>query len=134
MIDKFKTRIGKLEHNIKVVMDNEYPKVGDIISAVESYEQDNINTIEKLKRGKRVEMNRINGALKQSINAHGAITKELIGSCSKRIFGSLMENHNQDEQKEEVQKEQKNIKVSLRDILIGVLIGAIATSVILIIL
>jgi hypothetical protein len=31
----------------------------------------------------------INGALKQTINAHGPITKERIGSATKRILGAL---------------------------------------------
>jgi len=44
----------------------------------------------------------INGALKQTINAHGPITKKHIGSATKRILGALgrlrktKENKNED--------------------------------------
>lgn len=63
-----------------------------LVKIIEDYEQDNLNTIDKLKRDKKIEMNRINGALKQTIQAHGPITKELIGSASKRIWGALLSN------------------------------------------
>jgi hypothetical protein len=48
--------------------------------------------IEKLKRKRIFEIKRINGGLKQAISAHGAITKQLIGSASKRIYGALLSN------------------------------------------
>lgn len=124
MFDKFKTRRGRLEHKIKTELSKDNPDVNKIISAVESYEKDNVNTIEKLKKSKKVEMNRINGALKQTINAHGPITKELIGSAGKRIYGSLIVNPNQEGKK----------KISLRDTLIGLCIGVLITLLILIII
>jgi hypothetical protein len=64
--------------------------IDGILKAVDEYEKDNLSTIEKLKRNKQIELNRINGALKQTINAHGPITKVLIGSATKRIYGSLL--------------------------------------------
>lgn len=117
MFDKLKTRKGKLEHRVKTEMSKEYPKVDNILKAVDDYQKDNVNTIEKLKKNKKIEMNRINGALKQTINAHGPITKNLIGSAGKRIYGALIVNPNQEERS----------KVSVRDVLIGAVIGTIIT-------
>jgi len=90
-----KTRRGKLKNNLesnllnKTVGSNE---IEIILKMVDEYEKDNLNTIEKLKRAKKVELNKINGALKQTIHAHGPITKILIGSASKRIYGALLDN------------------------------------------
>jgi len=90
-----KTRRGKLKNNLesnllnKTVGSNE---IEIILKMVDEYEKDNLNTIEKLKRAKKVELNKINGALKQTINAHSNITKELISSASKRIYGALLDN------------------------------------------
>jgi hypothetical protein len=120
MFDKFKTRKGRLENKIKSELENDSPEFDNIISAVDTYEKDNTDTIEKLKKDKKADMVRINGALKQTINAHGPITKQLIGSAGKRIYGSLILNPNQQEKK-------KPMKVSLRDVLIGVVIGIIFT-------
>lgn len=46
--------------------------------------------LDKLKRTRELEVNKISGALKQTINSHGPITKELIGSATKRIWGGLI--------------------------------------------
>lgn len=35
--------------------------------------------------------NAINGGIKQTINDHGPITKELTGSATKRIFGNIIQ-------------------------------------------
>jgi hypothetical protein len=113
MINPFKTRKGKLEHKIKLELNSKKPNIDKILLAIDEYQKDNENTIDKLKKGKKIEVNRINGALKQSINAHGPITKELIGSASKRIHGALLSNPNEDENK----------KVSIRDVMIGLTIG-----------
>lgn len=126
MFDKLKTRKGRLEHKIKTEMSKEFPKVDNILKAVDDYQKDNVNTIDKLKKNKKIEMNRINGALKQAINAHGPITKNLIGSAGKRIYGALIVNPNQEE--------KKSKKVSVRDVLIGLVLGTIITSVMLLVL
>jgi hypothetical protein len=63
-----------------------------ILRHVDDYERDNLATIDKLKKGKSVDAKKINGALKQSINAHGPITKQLIGSATKRVLGALVVN------------------------------------------
>ena len=60
-------------------------------------------TIEKLRRAKKVETNKIKGALKSTIQAHGAITMVLIGSATKRIYGSLLADSNT--QKENIFKQ-----------------------------
>jgi len=90
MLKKFKSRRGKLELGLKGELPIEYPNIENILSLVDSYEKDNLDTIDKLKRDKSLELKRINGALKQTIDAHGPITKVLIGSSSKRIYGALL--------------------------------------------
>jgi len=115
MFDKFKTRKGRLENKIKTEMEKDSPSLDTIVSAVDTYEKDNTDTIEKLKKDKKADMNRINGALKQTINAHGPITKQLIGSAGKRIYGSLILNPNH--------QEKKPTKFSISSILLGVALG-----------
>lgn len=119
MFDKFKTRKGRLENKIKSELEKDFPKYDNIISAVDAYQKDNTDTIDKLKKDKKADMNKINGALKQTINAHGPITKQLIGSAGKRIYGSLILNPNQ--------QDRKPTKVSVRDILIGIGVGIVTT-------
>lgn len=88
-----KTRNGKLRNKLS----NNFPKnkltekdIDQLMSIVEDYEKANLATIDKLKKDKTLETKRISGALKQAINSHGPITKELIGSATKRIYGSLL--------------------------------------------
>lgn len=120
----FKTRRGTLEEKIRLELSKNLPDLNNIILAIEKYEKDNVDTIDKLKKHKKIDMNRINGALKQTIHAHGPITKTLIGSASKRIYGSLIENPNQSKLKS---------KISLRDTLLGLFIGILLMSLCLII-
>lgn len=117
---KIVTRRGRLENKIRVELNRTKPSVGKILDAVDEFQKDNIATIDKFKKKKQVDTKRINGALKQTINAHGPITKLLIGSASKRIYGSLISNEKETEEK----------RFSLRDILIGI---GMATLVFLII-
>jgi hypothetical protein len=87
------TRRGKLKSGLELNLLNKTVgsnEIEVILNMVDEYEKDNVDTIEKLKRDKKVELNKINGALRQTINAHGDITKILIGSASKRIYGSLL--------------------------------------------
>jgi hypothetical protein len=91
-----KTRGGKLENTIKQELDKTEPDLATIMDSIYEYEKSNLATIEKLKRDKKIETNRINGALKQTIQAHGPITMTLIGSATKRIYGSILS----DEKKE----------------------------------
>ena len=67
-------------------------EIGLILKMVDEYQKNNLDTIAKLKKVRKIEFNKIKGGLKQSINAHGPITKELIGSAAKRIWGALLTN------------------------------------------
>lgn len=93
-LNLFKSRRGKLKAKLENRLLNKVTTEKDIeavITFVDEYEKANLATIEKLKRNKALDLNKINGALKQTINAHGPITKVLIGSATKRIYGSLLE-------------------------------------------
>jgi hypothetical protein len=86
------TRRGRLKQKINLELSKNPVNIEKILDYVEEYEKDNINTINTLKKEKIVTTKRINGALKQTITAHGPITKILIGSATKRIYGSLLGN------------------------------------------
>jgi hypothetical protein len=77
----------KIEEELKT----EKPSIDKIINYIDEYEVANLETIKKLKRKRKLEFRKINGAIKQTINAHGPITKDFIGSATKRIYGSLLE-------------------------------------------
>jgi len=113
MRKKIVTRRGKLENKIRGELARPNPEVGKILDAVDDFEKNNIATIDKLKKKKQVDTKRINGALKQTINAHGPITKLLIGSASKRIYGAMLT--------DEVEKE----KISIRGFLFGLGVSAV---------
>lgn len=89
--DILKTRRGKLEAKIQFELDKAAPNIENILKSVDDYEKNNIETIEKLRKTKLVDTKKINGALKQTIKAHGPITMVLIGSATKRIYGALLE-------------------------------------------
>lgn len=86
-----KTRRGKLKEKIKLELSKSIPNTELILNYIDEYEKDNIETIDKLKKDRVLITKRITGALKQTINAHGPITKVLIGSATKRIHGALLE-------------------------------------------
>ena len=94
-----KSRYGKLTEKLKFELKSQKPNLDKILEYVNEFEKDNLNTIEKLRKEKLYETKRISGALKQTINAHGPITPNFIGSATKRIYGSLLHNgskeHNQ---------------------------------------
>jgi hypothetical protein len=110
---KFRTRKSKLEHKIKEEFSRQTPRAERIVEILEEFESDNLKTIEKLKKKKKATLKKVNGALKQSINAHGPITKDLLGSASKRVYGSILES------------EQEDSKISIRHVLLGIGIGLI---------
>ena len=87
-----KTRRGKLGSRIETELNKSNPSLETILQYVDEYEKDNLSTIDKLRKDKLVDTKRINGALRQTINAHGPITMLLIGSATKRIYGSLINN------------------------------------------
>lgn len=86
-----KTRRGKLKEKIKNELSKSTPNTELILKYIDEYEKDNLETIDKLRRDKVLITKRITGALKQAINAHGPITRVLIGSATKRIHGALLE-------------------------------------------
>ena len=97
----FKTRNGKLRTTLVTnFLNKKIPDkaIESMMFMVDEYEKANLSTIDKLKKDKSRESKRISGALKQTIHAHGPITKELIGSATKRIYGSLLldDNNNGD--------------------------------------
>ena len=89
---KYISRRGKLEHKIREELTLDKPKIDEILKHVDKYEEDNLLTIDKLKKDKIYDTKRINGALRQTITAHGPITMVLIGSACKRIHGALLSN------------------------------------------
>ncbi len=121
----FKTRDGKLKHKIETEITKSKPDMELLMGFVRDYEKDNLDTINKLKKNKKVELKKINGALKQAINAHGPITAVLIGSASKRIYGSLLLN----EPKPEVDTRMP-IKLALGILVVGIVLGIIGTMLI----
>jgi hypothetical protein len=68
-----------------------HKEVDEIVELFEKFEDENLQTIQKLNRHKTIEAKKISGALRQTINVHGPITKVLIGSATKRIYGALLE-------------------------------------------
>jgi len=104
---RFRTRRSRLKHRIMGELSKTNPNIDTVIDIFEEFETDNINSINKLKRKKKVTLRKISGALKQSISAHGPITKELIGSASKRIYGNILDSENDID------------KISIRDIIFG---------------
>ena len=87
---RFKSRRKTLRSDIKNELLNQQPNLNTIMGFVDEYEVNNINTIERLRRGKTITMNRIKGGITQAINAHGPIDTELIPSLSKRIYGAIL--------------------------------------------
>jgi len=89
--DIFKTRRGKLKEKINSELTKNIVNLDKILDYVEEYEKDNLDTINYLRKDKIITTKRINGAIRQCINSHGVITKELTGSLSKRIYGALLD-------------------------------------------
>jgi predicted PurR-regulated permease PerM len=90
--DILKTRRGKLSEKLNNEIQKPKPNIENVLRIIDDYEKNNLETIDKLKKEKLFETKRISGALKQTINAHSNITKELIGSATKRIMGALKSN------------------------------------------
>ena len=119
----FKTRDGKLKHKIETEITKSKPDMELLMGFVRDYEKDNLDTINKLKKNKKIELKKINGALKQAINAHGPITAVLIGSASKRIFGSLLST----EKVKEIDN-RMSIKLGVSILIVGVVVGVVLAT------
>ena len=99
---RYKNRKDKLIDRVKNEISSKNPNYEHIGEIIDDYERSNLNIIRKLKVKRRFLATKVNGALKQTINAHGPITKILIGSASKRIMGSLEDLDNKEKNKFEV--------------------------------
>ena len=93
-MNMFKNRKGKIKSVLEYKLGNKLDDndINDILEVFDVYQKDNLDSVDKLKRDKVYETKRISGALKQTINAHGPITKQFIGSATKRVYGSLLNN------------------------------------------
>lgn len=88
-------KLGKKIKFKRLLFDTFKDKLNDneielILSIFNQYEKSNVDEIKRLKRERQFEVRKVNGALKQTIDSHGSITKLLIGSASKRIMGAVM--------------------------------------------
>jgi hypothetical protein len=98
-IQIFKTRKNKLRKDLEFILQRIEPtetELDFLMIAFDEYQKANLDTIGKLKRERHLETKRISGALKQTLNAHGPITKQFIGSATKRIHGALLSNMKQE--------------------------------------
>lgn len=89
-----KSRRGNLISKLSAELNKKTIRQESILSIIDDYEKNNLETINKLKKERLNETKRISGALKQTINAHGSITPKLIGSATKRIYGALLKDEN----------------------------------------
>lgn len=89
-----KSRRGNLISKLSAELNKKTIRQESILSIIDEYEKNNLETINKLKKERLNETKRISGALKQTINAHGNITPKLIGSATKRIYGALLKDEN----------------------------------------
>lgn len=71
-------------------LSNETPSGVKIVQFFIDFERSNIKEINKLKRKKKATINKIIGALKQTMTAHPNFTKELLPSAAKRIYGAIL--------------------------------------------
>jgi hypothetical protein len=94
VMNMFKSRKGKLKSVLEYKLGNKlyYNDINDILAVFDMYQKDNLDSIDKLKRDKVYETKRISGAIKQFLDAHPTLTKMLIGSLTKRIYGALLTN------------------------------------------
>tara|TARA_R110000772_G_scaffold17946_3_gene50091 strand:+ start:203681 stop:204043 length:363 start_codon:yes stop_codon:yes gene_type:complete len=86
---RFKTRKERLKHRLENETSGE--DIEKLMEIFDYYEGNNLKTIEKLSRKKKIFANAINGSLRAMITAHGPITKLLIGSATKRVYGNLLQ-------------------------------------------
>jgi len=94
-----RNKYDKLETEIQELWKNKILTSDEIVNLFKKYEESNLNKIKKLNKRRSFEHNRIRGGLKQTINAHSVITKELIPSATKRIYGALLTNEKSKKEK-----------------------------------
>ena len=89
---RIKNRRKKLYQELELELSREIPEINFIMQSIDEYEENNLDTIKRLKKEKKVTTNKIKGAIKQFLNVHPVLTKELIGSLTKRIIGAVLIN------------------------------------------
>jgi hypothetical protein len=89
-----RNKYDKLETEIQELCNKGELSAKNIVNLFKKYEESNLNKIKKLNKRRSFEHNRIRGGLKQTINAHGPIDMNLIGSATKRISGLLITDEN----------------------------------------
>jgi len=89
-----RNKYDKLETEIQELYNKGELSAKNIVNLFKKYEESNLNKIKKLNKRRSFEHNRIRGGLKQTINAHGPIDMNLIGSATKRISGLLITDEN----------------------------------------
>jgi len=116
MKKKYLSREEILRNKFSDELSKPKPTIDSLIVSVNEFEQANLATIEKLMKGKKVDMKRINGALKQTIQSHGDINMDLLSSASKRVYGAMLEETNKIDKHLII----NNNPYSIRGILLGV--------------
>jgi len=125
-VNKYLTREESLRNKFSEELTHPKPKVERLVEIANEFETDNLATIKKLTRHKKADDNKIKGALKQTIQAHGPITDVLIGSAIKRINGALLVCNTFKEP-----EQPKDSPYALRGLLVGAAIGIILTLLLL---
>lgn len=120
MKKKYLSREEILRNKFSEELNKPKPSIDSLIVSVNEFEEANLATIEKLMKGKKVDMKRINGALKQTIQSHGDITMDLLSSASKRVYGSMLEG---EESKIKNHLIINKNPYSIRGILLGIVIS-----------
>ncbi len=82
----FKPKRNKLASRLTEELKKDKPTIENLLKIFDSFENNDTILVDKLKREKKIEMGRIHGALRQTINAHGPITKQFLSSASKKNF------------------------------------------------
>jgi hypothetical protein len=90
MLNCFKSRKEKLKEEIGWALTEDKPSVNKLLEIFFKFEKNNLDTIKKLNKEKDVTIRKISGAVKQFLHSHPVLTKQLIPSLSKRVYGSLL--------------------------------------------
>lgn len=90
MKSKYKTRDEVMRNKLISLLKDDTTKINEAMKIFKEFEEANIATINKFNRVKQMDVKKISGALKQSIQAHGPIDINNISSATKRIYGSVI--------------------------------------------
>jgi hypothetical protein len=90
MLNCFKSKRERLKDEIKQALEKKEPSADKLLEIFYKFEKDNLATIKKLNKEKDITIRKINGAIKQFLHSHPVLTRQLIPSLSKRVYGSLL--------------------------------------------